>query len=156
MLSGDDQWWNNKIELRCYNNHELGCCIKSDFACSTDTRTSPVDSPNYIQYVETWLWTTLLFYQSCSIMLTVLLQGCWANNPVIACDIFTRVVHDLRFPIRHLNQTYANHFLGGQIELEKDKRDIKKVTCSLNKYISTHNSHTPSYSIYLINFSPLF
>ena len=36
-------------------------------------------------------WTTLLFYQSCSIMLTVLLQGCWANNPVIACDIFMRV-----------------------------------------------------------------
>ena len=27
-------WWNNKIERRCYNNHELGCCIKSDFACS--------------------------------------------------------------------------------------------------------------------------
>ena len=36
-------------------------------------------------------WTILLFYQSCSIMLTVLLQGCWANNPVIASDIFTRV-----------------------------------------------------------------
>ena len=27
-------------------------------------------------------------------MLTVLLQGCWANNPVIACDIFTRVYSD--------------------------------------------------------------
>ena len=26
-------------------------------------------------------WTILLFYQSCSIMLTLLLQGCWANNP---------------------------------------------------------------------------
>ena len=23
-----------KIEQRCYNNHELGCCIKSGFACS--------------------------------------------------------------------------------------------------------------------------
>ena len=33
----------------------------------------------------------LLFYQSCSTMLTVLLQGCWANNPVVTCDIFTRV-----------------------------------------------------------------
>ena len=37
-------------------------------------------------------WTILLFYQSCSIMLTMLLQGCWANNTVIACDVFsTRV-----------------------------------------------------------------
>ena len=31
-------------------------------------------------------------YQSCSIMLTVLLQGCRTNNPVIARDIFTRVL----------------------------------------------------------------
>ena len=23
-----------KIEQRCYNNHELGCCIESGFACS--------------------------------------------------------------------------------------------------------------------------
>ena len=23
------EWRNNKIEQRCYNNHELGCCIKS-------------------------------------------------------------------------------------------------------------------------------
>ena len=37
-------------------------------------------------------WTILFFYQSCSIMLTMLLQGCWANNPVIACDMFTCVV----------------------------------------------------------------
>ena len=36
-------------------------------------------------------WTILLFYQSCSIMLTVLLEGCWVNNTVIACDIFMRV-----------------------------------------------------------------
>ena len=28
------EWWNNKIERQCYNNHELGCCIKSGFACS--------------------------------------------------------------------------------------------------------------------------
>ena len=28
------EWWNNKIEQRCYNNHELGCCIKSGFSCS--------------------------------------------------------------------------------------------------------------------------
>ena len=37
-------------------------------------------------------WTILLFYQSCSIMLTVLLQGCWVNNTVIACDIFIRFI----------------------------------------------------------------
>ena len=29
-------------------------------------------------------------------MLTVLLQGCWANNHVMACDIFTRVASTLR------------------------------------------------------------
>ena len=23
------EWWNSKIEQRCYNNHELGCSIKS-------------------------------------------------------------------------------------------------------------------------------
>ena len=23
------EWWNNNIEQPCYNNHELGCCIKS-------------------------------------------------------------------------------------------------------------------------------
>ena len=28
------EWWNYKIEQWCYNNHELGCCIKSGFACS--------------------------------------------------------------------------------------------------------------------------
>ena len=28
--------WSNKIEQRCYNNHELGCCINQDldFVCS--------------------------------------------------------------------------------------------------------------------------
>ena len=36
-------------------------------------------------------WTILLLYQSCSITLTVLSQGCWANNPLTACDIFTHV-----------------------------------------------------------------
>ena len=37
-------------------------------------------------------WTILLFYQSCSIMLTMLTQDCWANISVIACDIFMRVI----------------------------------------------------------------
>ena len=88
MLSGNDDW-NNKIEQRCYN-HELGCCIKSSFACS-NIHEQP---PSIRQAVYNMLkhdWIILLFYQSCSIMLTVPLQDCWANNPVIACDIFTRV-----------------------------------------------------------------
>ena len=45
------------------------------------TRITPVDSPSCIHYVLLKHdWTILLFYQSCSIMLTVLLQG-RANNP---------------------------------------------------------------------------
>ena len=53
------EWWNNKTEQRCYNNHELGCCIKSGFACS-----------NIYEYVETWLNNTVILLISCSIMLT--------------------------------------------------------------------------------------
>ena len=34
-------------------------------------------------------WTTLLFYQTCQQCCYWL--GCWANNPVIPCDICTRV-----------------------------------------------------------------
>ena len=82
------EWWNNEIE--CYNNHELGCCIKSGFACS-NIREQPLSIRQAVHNMLKHDWTILLFYQSCSIMLTVLLQGCWANNLVIACDIFTRV-----------------------------------------------------------------
>ena len=32
-------------------------------------------------------------------MLTVLLQGYWVNNAVIACDIFTRVVQNIVYVI---------------------------------------------------------
>ena len=43
----------NNIEQRCYNN-KLGCCIKSSYAYSNmHTRTTPVDSPSCIQYVDT-------------------------------------------------------------------------------------------------------
>ena len=74
------EWWNNDIEQWCYNNHELGWCIKSGFACS-NIREQPLSIcqaayNNMLKHD----WTKLLFYQSCSIMLTVLLQGCWANN----------------------------------------------------------------------------
>ena len=67
------EWRNNKIEQRCYNNHELGCCIKSSFACSNIcTLTTPVDLPSCIQYVETWLNNTvilpILFYHVNSVI----------------------------------------------------------------------------------------
>ena len=82
------EWWNNKIEQWCYNNHELGCCIISGFACSNIRKQPDLPSCNNMLKHD---WTKLLFYQSCSIMLKVLLQGCWANNLVIACDIFIHV-----------------------------------------------------------------
>ena len=82
------EWWNDKIKQRCYNNHELGCCIKSGFACS-NKREQPLSIRQAVNNMLKHDWTILVFYQSYSIMLTVLLQGCWANNPVIACDIFT-------------------------------------------------------------------
>ena len=83
------EWWNNKIEQRCHNNHELGCCIKSGFACS-NKREQHLSIRQAVYNMLTHDWTILLFYQPCSIMLTVLLQGCWTNNPVIAW-IFLRV-----------------------------------------------------------------
>ena len=56
------KWWNNKIKQRCYNNIELGCCIKSVFVCSNISKQplSSVDSPSCIQYVETWLNNTVI------------------------------------------------------------------------------------------------
>ena len=53
------------------------------FCMFEHTWTTPVDSPSCKQYVETWLNNTIIL----PIMLTVLLQGCRANNLVIACDI---------------------------------------------------------------------
>ena len=67
---------NNKIEQRSYSNHEFGCYIKSNFACCNIRK--PSLSINMLKHDR----TILLFYQSCSIMLTVLLQGCWANYSV--------------------------------------------------------------------------
>ena len=50
------QWWNNKIEQRCYNDHELGCCIKSGFVCSITYAKNPCRFAKlYWQCVETWL-----------------------------------------------------------------------------------------------------
>ena len=41
--------------------------------------------------VETWLNNTVILPILFPHVNSVVLQGCWANNPVIACDIFTRV-----------------------------------------------------------------
>ena len=73
------EWWNNKIsEQRCYNNRELGCRIKSGFACSNIREQPAVDSPSCIQYVETWLnncYFTNAVLMKVMIMSTVFLQG---------------------------------------------------------------------------------
>lgn len=57
---------NNKIEQRSYSNHEFGCYIKSNFACCNIRK--PSLSINMLKHDR----TILLFYQSHSIMLTVL------------------------------------------------------------------------------------
>ena len=47
-------------------------------------------------------WTILLFYQSCSIMLTVLLHGCWANFEILDNLLTTTLVinagNQVQFP----------------------------------------------------------
>ena len=89
MLSGN-------VEITILNSdvttslHELGCCIKSGSVCS-NKREQPLSICQAVYNTLKHDWTILLFYQSCSIMLTVFLQGCWANNPVVAWDIFTHV-----------------------------------------------------------------
>ena len=98
-------WWTNRLEQRYWNYYdkstvlfindktccqELGCCIKSGFACS-NIREQPLSIRQAIYNMLKHDWTILIFYQSCSIMLTVLLQGCWVNPVIASCDIFTRV-----------------------------------------------------------------
>ena len=62
------EWWNNKVEQRCYNNHELGCCIKSGFACS-NIREQPLSIRKVVYNMLKHDWTILLFY----------------TNPVLSC-----------------------------------------------------------------------
>ena len=52
------EWWNNKIEQRCYN-HELGCCIKSGFACS-NIREQPLLIRQAVYNMLKHDWTILL------------------------------------------------------------------------------------------------
>ena len=86
------EWRNNKTEQRCYNNHGLVFCIKSAFACS-NIREQP---PSIRQAVYNMLkhdWTILLsVYQSCSLMLTVLLMGCWANIPATSVIFYASIL----------------------------------------------------------------
>ena len=92
----------NMVELASLNMH--GCwqacsCMDVGTDCS------------WLEQPWTWLlyqvgfmlkhdWTILLyFYQTCSIMLTVLLQGCSANNLVTinACTWFIIVLHNIKW-----------------------------------------------------------
>ena len=80
------EWWNNKIEQRCYNNHELGCCIKSGFACS-NMREQPLSIRQTVTICwKTWLNNTailpILFYHVNSAVTELLhepatLQNLW-------------------------------------------------------------------------------
>ena len=85
------EWWNNKIEQRCYNKSTMNLVVVSSQVLHILTHSNnPCQFPccnNMLKHD----WTILLFHQSCSIMLTALLQGWWVNNTVIACDIFMRV-----------------------------------------------------------------
>ena len=76
-------WWNNKIEQRCHNNHELCCCIKSGFACS-NIREQHLSIREAVTICWTILSVILPILHVIS-SLTVLLQGL-ANNPVIAWE----------------------------------------------------------------------
>ena len=54
------EWWNNKIEQWCYNNHELDCCIKSGFAWS-NIRVQPLSIRQAVYNMLKLDWTILLF-----------------------------------------------------------------------------------------------
>ena len=59
MIEQVREWWK-----RCYNNHELGCCIKSDFAWS-NIRKQPLLIRQAVYNMLKHDWKILLFYQSC-------------------------------------------------------------------------------------------
>ena len=66
------EWWNSKIEQRCYKIHERSCCINSGFACPHIREQSMWIRQVRIEFVETWLNNTVILpIRSCSIMLTV-------------------------------------------------------------------------------------
>ena len=88
------KWWNNKIEQRCYNNHELGCCIKSGLACSNiREQLLSIRQVVCIQYVETSLNNTVIL----PILLTVYYRVVEPTT-VIACDIFSHVAPTCTLP----------------------------------------------------------
>ena len=78
MLSGNGEITRLNSDVTT-TMHELGCCIKSGFACS-NIREQPLSIRQAVYNMLKHDWTILLFYQSCSIILTVLLHGCWANT----------------------------------------------------------------------------
>ena len=66
------EWWNNKIEQRCYNNHELGCCIKSGFVCS-NIREQPLSKYDGTRWNNTVI-LPILFYHVNSVVTRLLSQ----------------------------------------------------------------------------------
>ena len=77
MLSGNDEITRLNSDVTTTMN--LVVVSSQVLHILTYAKTTPVDSSSCNNMLK-HDWTILLFYQSCSIMLTVLLQGCWANN----------------------------------------------------------------------------
>ena len=82
------EWWNNKIEQQCYNNHILVVVSSRVLHVLTYTN-NHVDSQAVYNMSKHDL-TTLIFYQSCSIMLAIMSYSVVENNPVTVRDIFSR------------------------------------------------------------------
>ena len=80
--------WNNKIEQQCYNNHILVVVSSRVLHVLTYTN-NHVDSQAVYNMSKHDL-TTLIFYQSCSIMLAIMSYSVVENNPVTVRDIFSR------------------------------------------------------------------
>ena len=86
------EWWNNKIEQRCYNNHELGCCIKSGFACSNICE-QPLSIRQTVTICGSMVWLnnttilSILFYHVNSVVTGLLSQQhCNSLRYFYACN----------------------------------------------------------------------
>ena len=101
------EWWNNKIEQRCYNNHQLGCCTKSGFACS-NIREQPL-SISSIQYI---CWNMIE-------------QHCYFTNPVLPCLIGRfRFDYEYDYEIRQFCQPCIARVCCSTLSLMKTGGDL--------------------------------
>ena len=52
------EWWNNTIGQWCYNNHELGCCVKSGFGIIPNIReqTLSIRQAVYNMLKDDWMF----------------------------------------------------------------------------------------------------